>query len=197
MHACLLVAFRPLSFCNLDLVGACFTKDDRIFATGSDGVSKNASLWLFLLDLSAYNHGLKGPQKPKHMATIAFCTPIFHPLSLLLGWDPCDDRILRSCLHEGPATIATCFPRKDRFPNSPVFFFFSIFLDFRPEKTIFSESIFWIFRPEKTFFSNFSVFSFFSGFFGPNFFFEFWMFLAKIYVLFALPRKSLQAVKRR
>ena len=63
-----------------------------------------AILWLSLLALSAYNHGLKGPQKPKHMATIALCDPIFHPLSLLLGRDPCGDRILRACLQKGPAT---------------------------------------------------------------------------------------------
>ena len=46
----------------------------------------------------------KGPRSPKHTATLAFCDPIFHPLSLLLGRDPCGDRILRSCLQNGPTT---------------------------------------------------------------------------------------------
>ena len=52
----------------------------------------------------AHNHGLKGPRSPKHIATIAVCDPISHLLSLLLGRDPCGDRILRSCLQKGPAT---------------------------------------------------------------------------------------------
>ena len=46
----------------------------------------------------------KGPRSPKHIATIAVCDPIFHLLSLLLGRDPCGDRIWRSCLQKGPAT---------------------------------------------------------------------------------------------
>ena len=46
----------------------------------------------------------KGPRSPKHIATIAFCDPIFHPLSLLLGRDPRGDRILRSCLQKGAVT---------------------------------------------------------------------------------------------
>ena len=63
-----------------------------------------AMLWPFLLDLTAYNHGLKGPRSPKHIATMAFRVPIFHPLSLLLGLDPCGDRILRSCLQKADNT---------------------------------------------------------------------------------------------
>ena len=46
----------------------------------------------------------KGLRRPKHIATIAVCDPIFHLLFLLLGRDPCRDRILRSCLQKGPAT---------------------------------------------------------------------------------------------
>ena len=51
----------------MNLVGACLATGDRIFATGSDSVSKTVlrSCGCFLLDLSAINHGLKGPQKPK------------------------------------------------------------------------------------------------------------------------------------
>ena len=56
-----------------------------------------------LLVFRAYNHGLKGLQKPK-----TYCDnsslPIFHLLSLLLGRELCGDRILRSCLQKGPAT---------------------------------------------------------------------------------------------
>ena len=60
----------PLRFSPVRiLVGACLATGDRIFAfaTGSDSVSKSvfAILWLFLLDFRAYNHGLKGTQKPK------------------------------------------------------------------------------------------------------------------------------------
>ena len=61
----------------------------------------------------------KGPRRPKPIATIAFCDPIFHPLSLLLGRDPCGDMILRSCLQKGPATTPAnyeddtiCYPKK-------------------------------------------------------------------------------------
>ena len=75
-------------------------------ATGSDSVSK-----IVLRSYSCFGlisvHTIKvwkGPRSPKHIATIAFCDPIFHPLSLLLGWGPCGDRILRSCLQKGPAT---------------------------------------------------------------------------------------------
>ena len=46
----------------------------------------------------------KGPRSPKQIATVAVCDPIFHLLPLLLGRDPCGDRILRSCLQKGPAT---------------------------------------------------------------------------------------------
>ena len=48
-------------------VRACLATGDRIFATGSDSVSKIgfAILCQFLLDLGVCNHGLKGPQKPK------------------------------------------------------------------------------------------------------------------------------------
>ena len=44
----------------------------------------------------------RAPKAQPHIATIACCDPIFHPLSLLLGRDPCGDRILRSCLQKGP-----------------------------------------------------------------------------------------------
>ena len=49
------------------LVGAGVATGDRIFATGSDTVSKCvfAILCLFLLDFRAYNHGVKGPQHPR------------------------------------------------------------------------------------------------------------------------------------
>ena len=98
----------------VNLVGACHATDDRIFATGSDSVSETvfAIVWLSLLYLSAYNHGLKNSRSPKHSATIAFCDPIFHPLSLLLGRDPCGDRILRSCLQKGPATTPANYDRE-------------------------------------------------------------------------------------
>ena len=87
------------------LVGACLATDGRILRQEAIVSQKLfAILWLFLLDLSAYNHGLKGPQKPKTYCDNSICDPIFHPLSLLLGRDPCGDRILRSCLQKGPAT---------------------------------------------------------------------------------------------
>ena len=59
---------------------------DRIFATGSDSVSKIVlrSCGRFLLGLSAYNHGLKGLQKPKTY---------------------CDNSILRSYLSPSVFTV--------------------------------------------------------------------------------------------
>ena len=48
----------------------------------------------------------RGPRNPKPIATIAFCDPIFHPLSLLLGRDPCGDRIA-----EGPRDNTRGFKR--------------------------------------------------------------------------------------
>ena len=48
---------------RVPLVGACLATGDRIFAIVSQ--NRFAILWLFLLDFKAYNHGLKGPQKPK------------------------------------------------------------------------------------------------------------------------------------
>ena len=58
-----------------------------------------------LLDFRAYHHGLKGPQKPKtYCDNSSFAILSFTLLSLLLGRDPCGDRILRSCLQKGHAT---------------------------------------------------------------------------------------------
>ena len=88
------------------LVGACLATCDRIFATGSDSVSKIVLRSCGCLCLISVHTIMvwKGPRSPKHIATIALCDPIFHPDSLLLGRDPCGDRILRSCLQKGPAT---------------------------------------------------------------------------------------------
>ena len=49
------------------LVGACLATGVRIFATGSDSVSKIVlrSCGCYCLISRAYNHGLKGPHKPK------------------------------------------------------------------------------------------------------------------------------------
>ena len=63
-----------------------------------------AILWLFLPDFRHTIIDWKGLRSPKQIATIAVCDPIFHLLSLLLGRDPCGDRILWSCLQKGPAT---------------------------------------------------------------------------------------------
>ena len=57
-----------------------------------------------LFDFRAYIHGLKGPRSPKHIAIISLLRSYLSPLFLLLGRDPCGDRILRSCLQKGPAT---------------------------------------------------------------------------------------------
>ena len=44
-------------------------------------------------------------QKPKkHIAIVVALRSYLSPLFLLLGRGPCGDRILRSCLQEGPAT---------------------------------------------------------------------------------------------
>ena len=53
----------------------------------------------------------KGPRNPKHTATMAVCDPVFPSLSLLLGRDPCGDRILRSCLQKGSATTPANYDR--------------------------------------------------------------------------------------
>ena len=45
---------------------------------------------------------MKGPQKPKtHNTIISLLRSHFSPPSLLLGREPCGDRILRSCLQPG------------------------------------------------------------------------------------------------
>ena len=75
------------------LVGACLATGDRIFATGSDSVSKIVlrSCVVFAW-FQAYSHDLKGPQKPKHIAIIAALRSYLSALFLLLGRDPCRDR---------------------------------------------------------------------------------------------------------
>ena len=47
----------------------------------------------------------KDPRSPKHTAIITSLRPYVSPLSLLLGREPCGDRILRSCLQKVPATL--------------------------------------------------------------------------------------------
>ena len=42
----------------------------------------------------------RAPEAQNILRQEAFCDPIFHPLSLLLGRDPCGDRILLSCLQK-------------------------------------------------------------------------------------------------
>ena len=94
-----------------NLVGACLATGDRIFATGSDSVSKTVlrSCGCFCLISGHTIMVRKGPRSPKHIATIALCDPIFHLFSLLLGRDLCGDRILRSCLQKGPATTPASY----------------------------------------------------------------------------------------
>ena len=76
---------------GMDLVGACPATGDRIFATGSDGVSK-----FVLRSCSCF----WAPESPKQVAKIAVIASYLSPLFLLLGRDPCGDRILRFCLQK-------------------------------------------------------------------------------------------------
>ena len=88
------------------VVGACLATSDKIFATGSDTVSK-CVLWpcgCFCLISEHIIMISKGPRSAKHFAIINLLRCYFSPLSLLLDLEPCGNRILRSCLQQAPAT---------------------------------------------------------------------------------------------
>ena len=93
------------------LVGACLATGDRIFATGSDSVSKVVlrSCGCFCLISGHSIMVWKSSRSPKHIAIVAVLRSYLSPLFLLLGWDLCGDRILRSCLQKGPATCQLRF----------------------------------------------------------------------------------------
>ena len=94
------------------LVGACLATaatGDRIFATGSDTVSRCVlrSCASFCLISGHAIMVWKGPRSPKHIVIINFLWSYLSPLSLLLGREPCGNRILRSCLQSQkcPSTL--------------------------------------------------------------------------------------------
>ena len=78
----------------------------------------SAILWLFCLISGHRIMVWKGPRSPKHSAMIAVLRSYLSPLFLLLGRDPCGDRILRSCLQKHPATALANYelgvPSKNR-----------------------------------------------------------------------------------
>ena len=81
------------------LVGACLVTGDRISATRSDTVSQCVlrSCACFWPDhFRAYNHALKGPQKPKTYRDSELFAILSSTPSSLLGREPCGDGILRS-----------------------------------------------------------------------------------------------------
>ena len=93
------------SICMRTFLGACLETGDRIFATGSDTVSKYL-LRSCACFCSISGHTVmawKGPRHPKHVAIIIFLWSYLSPLTSLLGQDPCGDRILQSCLQKAPA----------------------------------------------------------------------------------------------
>ena len=111
------LTFISIGRCQLDNFrgtarGLSWRLSDRIFATGSDGVSRMVGrCGCFCLTSGHTIMGWKGRRSPKHIATIAVLLSYLSPLFLHLGWDPCGDRILQSCLQKGPATALANYAR--------------------------------------------------------------------------------------
>ena len=88
-------------------VGACLASSDRIFVTVYE------SCVCFCLISGRTITVRKGPGKPKTCCDKKLFRSYLSPLSLLLGRDPCGDRILRICLQKA-STTAQCihfFPK--------------------------------------------------------------------------------------
>ena len=110
------LVFGPFSGKEKALVGACLATADRIFATGSDTVSK--CVLQSCACFRAYSRGLKG-----HIAIKRFCDPIFHLcLYCKVGsrvvtgsCDPVSRRLLRQLV----PTTEKAHKRKYFWPLSP------------------------------------------------------------------------------
>ena len=104
--------FRTL-LCSLSfaewsgLSWVCLTTHDRISATECDTVSKRVlqscfgSVW----KKPRNKKSKKNQEREKKERQPKLCDPIFHHLSFLLSWERIGERILRSCLHKGVATV--------------------------------------------------------------------------------------------